>query len=591
MRLLTVGVLSATLLLAAPQSPVARIGEVDALAAFARLYGVVRYFYPSDTAAELDWDRFAVYGVSQVRGARDRDALIDVTARLFTALGPGIEVGATLGPPPAIGPRDASLVAWRYLGAGVSAAPPPGQIYRAERTNRARADALPRGMPTRSIEAFETYVPEAGVHADVDLGAGLRARVPLALSQEQAASRPGAERLAILQAVAARPPSDNGSDLDTRLADVIVAWNVFRHFYPYWTEVNALTRSDWDTELQPQLWRTLDSTPAAHRDVLAGLVAAIHDGHGRVVRQGETPAGRVPLQLRRLEGKVAITASAVAELPIGTVITRIDDVPVDQRLADLKQLVSGTEQWKEWRALQSVTMCERGAAVLLSVESAGGARTVPLVCGTAPVPREKRPSPVSEVSVGVWYVDLTRAKWDEVRTALPQIAEARGVVFDVRGYPTDAGIGLLPHLLGSAESDRWMHVGIVTGPFGRVAATHSIGWNLSPARPVVTGKRVFLTDGSAISYAESVMGYVADRLLGTIIGAPTAGANGNVATFTVPSGLTIGFTGMRVTRHDGRSQHHLMGVQPHIAMTRTLAGLTDGRDELLDRAVALILKP
>lgn len=36
--------------------------EVDNVSAFARLYGVVRYFYPSDAAAELDWDRFAAYG-------------------------------------------------------------------------------------------------------------------------------------------------------------------------------------------------------------------------------------------------------------------------------------------------------------------------------------------------------------------------------------------------------------------------------------------------------------------------------------------------------------------------------------------------
>lgn len=32
------------------------------LEAFARLYGYVRFFHPSDEAAALDWDRFAVYG-------------------------------------------------------------------------------------------------------------------------------------------------------------------------------------------------------------------------------------------------------------------------------------------------------------------------------------------------------------------------------------------------------------------------------------------------------------------------------------------------------------------------------------------------
>ena len=98
----------------------------------------------------------------------------------------------------------------------------------------------------------------------------------------------------------------------------------------------------------------------------------------------------------------------------------------------------------------------------------------------------------------------------------------------------------------------------------------------------------FLTDGRAISYAESVLGYVKDRKLATILGSTTAGANGNVVRFTVPGGFAVTFTGMRVTRHDGRTPHHLRGVEPDVPVRPTLAGVRGGRDEVLDRAVALI---
>ena len=40
---------------------------VSDLAAFARLYGLVRFFHPSDEASAIDWDRFAVHGVERVR--------------------------------------------------------------------------------------------------------------------------------------------------------------------------------------------------------------------------------------------------------------------------------------------------------------------------------------------------------------------------------------------------------------------------------------------------------------------------------------------------------------------------------------------
>lgn len=79
-----------------------------------------------------------------------------------------------------------------------------------------------------------------------------------------------------------------------------------------------------------------------------------------------------------------------------------------------------------------------------------------------------------------------------------------------------------------------------------------------------------------------------DHALGAIVGAATAGTNGNVATFDVPSGLQVRFTGMRVTRHDGKTPFHLIGVQPTVPVEPTLAGIKAGRDEVLERALVEI---
>jgi hypothetical protein len=121
-------------------------------------------------------------------------------------------------------------------------------------------------------------------------------------------------------------------------------------------------------------------------------------------------------------------------------------------------------------------------------------------------------------------------------------------------------MAILRHLIDEAESDRWMHVAKIVGPFYEIAGWKDYGWDLQPAEPQFSGTIVFLTDGRAISYAESVMGYVADRRLGTIVGGPTAGTNGNVAYFVTPGGFGVRFTGMRVTHHDGTSPFHLAGA-------------------------------
>ncbi|MDH4196883.1 MAG: S41 family peptidase, partial [Candidatus Aminicenantes bacterium] len=114
-----------------------------------------------------------------------------------------------------------------------------------------------------------------------------------------------------------------------------------------------------------------------------------------------------------------------------------------------------------------------------------------------------------------------------------------------------------------------------------------LGWGLPVLSPHIRGRVVFITDGRAISYAESVMGFVEHYKLGEIVGEPTAGANGNVNSFVLPGGFRITWTGMRVVKHDG-TQHHTIGIRPTIPLQPTVKGLREGRDELLEKALETI---
>jgi Peptidase family S41 len=734
--------IAATILLASPGPPAGR--EVDNVAAFARLYGVVRFFYPSDAAAALDWNRFAVHGVSRARTARSAADLAAVLKELVDPLGPGLEVGARLAPP---GPAVASsepLVAWRYLGAGFMAG---GGPYRAKRTHRASAGSIDgfitimqsipaealrgrsirlraqvrarataesgagalwlrvdrrnhalgffdnmsdrpireaewrayeiegpvaddaegvafgvmamgqttadfdavelatkevtgewtpvtvvdagfeaaegapggwfrsgRGLESATVsrpiggapqgaqylhigpppagvndeELFPEGAPSFGSHVDLDLGSGLKGRVPLTLSDEQAKEDPSrqaalARLRTSLAAVGGPGPTP---DLDQRLADVVVAWSVFQHFYPYWSEASV----DWNGRLLPRLTEAAAAlTREAQHDALRGLVADARDGHGRVGDSlDKTERGELPVRLAVVEGRLLVVSTGVpSEAPVGAVIKSIDGLPAADWLAQAMRLVSGTMQWRRVAAIRGLGSGARGATVKVVVDDGQRPRETTLRYGEAP-PEPKRPREIAELEAGLWYVDLTRVKMADLTPKLQALASARGVVFDLRGYPGDAGAGILPHLLAAPESDRWMHVAKIVGPFYQTAGWQDFGWDITPASPRITGKVVFLTDGGAISYAESVMGYVADAKLGTIVGSTTAGTNGNVATFMTPGGFNVALTGMRVTRHDGRSPFHLVGVVPDIAVAPTIAGLRAGGDEVLERAIEVV---
>ena len=583
-----VAILVSTVALTATTPAQAPTRETENLAAFTRLYGVVRYFYPSDAAAALDWDAFAIHGVRRIRTAANAASLETELKQLFGALGPGIEIARSLSAPPPAGTADATLVAWRYVGPAVG--PAPG-VYRGKRTNREMVVApAPPNAPTPPPfkgELVPETPPVTGAHVDVELGAGLRARVPLALSDEAAASAmKSAQFDALKSALGALQADRQEVDVDTRLADVVVAWSVFRQFYPYWKEAGV----DWETRLAPLLEAARPAaTRPAHRDRLRRLVADVRDGHGNVIDPRQTtPPPFVPVRLAIAEGQVVVTSSGSPEsLPVGAVVTAVDGNPSMKRITDLMELASGTTQWKQTRALREIATCDGAAARSLTVDNGRGGREVSVPCGTVQPPAEPRPQAVGELSDGIWYVDITRATMAQITPVLESLAKAPGVVFDLRGYPTDSGSRILPHLFEAAEQDRWMHIAKIVGPFGQYAGWHSVGWNVAPQAPRLSGRIVFMTDGRAISYSESVMGYIKDRKLATVVGSSTAGANGNVVRFTVPSGLAISFTGMRVTGHDGAAQLHLIGVPPDIPVSPTIAGIRQNRDEVLERALAV----
>ena len=66
--------------------------ELTNLRAFARLYGVLRFFHPSDEAAALDWNRYAVLGVARVRGARDVAELEAALEKLIVPIAPTVQI-------------------------------------------------------------------------------------------------------------------------------------------------------------------------------------------------------------------------------------------------------------------------------------------------------------------------------------------------------------------------------------------------------------------------------------------------------------------------------------------------------------------
>lgn len=109
-------------------------------------------------------------------------------------------------------------------------------------------------------------------------------------------------------------------------------------------------------------------------------------------------------------------------------------------------------------------------------------------------------------------------------------------------------------------------------------------------KPYLGDKQIiFLTDGRAISYAESIMLYIKGHHLATIIGQPTAGTDGDINELKLPGGIQTRWTGMKMINLDG-TQLYGIGVLPDIYVNQTIEGFKAGRDDVLEKAIELTKK-
>lgn len=572
-----------------PHEPPRALTErgTENLVALARLLGYIRYFYPSDAAASIDWDRFAVASVRRVEAAGDVDELRTILLEQFLSVAPTLElIAGSDSREPAPAPRP--LIAGgtrrvRWVHHSVSSPHPlSNSVYRSEREwtsiapDGAGVGALDPAWPLRKQVA-----PGLTAWLHTVLYADRAGTLPHVVPPPNTASA----------ALGGGEGSFSADDRATRLANVILAWNVFQHFYPYFDVVEV----DWQEELRRAL--TEAATKAGecnHLLTLRRMVAALGDGHGDVSHLCETGLRVPPVTLAWVEDSPVVTfvQDGLAGIRAGDRILRVDGRPAEEVLNEKIPFISAaTPQSRYYRGMQELLEGPSNSVVELLVEHISGHTAAVRLSRTTPSYEtlEQRPSMIAELRPGIWYIDLDRISTEQWTSVIPTLRGARGILFDLRGYPRNVSVSsVLPHLASIPLSSPQFHLPIVTRPDREeLRFQHRPTYTMSPREPYLLAPKIFLTDGRAISAAEWFLGIVEHFELGEIVGGATAGTNGNINPFHLPGGYEVVWTGARVLKHDG-SRHHGIGILPTIPVQRTREGIAAGRDELLERALELL---
>ncbi|GAA0877237.1 hypothetical protein GCM10009119_02050 [Algoriphagus jejuensis] len=374
--------------------------------------------------------------------------------------------------------------------------------------------------------------------------------------------------------------------LEFRIGNLINAWNVFQHFYPYFEETGV----DWEAALEESLLASFQSNEPGHLNELKLLTAKLKDNHVSVFSM-QSLFFAPPIRWEWIKKQLLITQvlDPTLNLKVGDQVEEIEGQSPEAYFAKIEAGISAASNgWLSYRAGIESLLGLQNSTMNIQVEGESIALTRDANYYQKQNELKAFQPKYRIIEEDIIYLNLDLVPMDTINLLMPQLEKSRAIIADLRGYPTGGNHQLIQHLLSKPDKDKWMEVAQLIYPDQEEPAgfTES-GWDLSPTKPYLGAKKIiFITDAQAVSYAESYMGFIEAHDLATIVGQPTSGTNGNINQFDLPGGYRITFTGMRVVKHDG-SKFHGVGILPDVYVEKTTEGVKAGTDEFLEMAIKL----
>jgi hypothetical protein len=369
-------------------------------------------------------------------------------------------------------------------------------------------------------------------------------------------------------------------------------WNIVQYWYPN----REIVGENWNDVLGDTIaGATLARTPADYQRQLLALIARVHDTHANLWSSlaARPPVGgcQLPLALRFIGDKPVVLDGGQG-FERGDVITTLDGVSVTSLVRDWSPYYAASNDPTRLRDIARFMTRGACSTVRVDVERLGKPMTieatrVPSPQQTSPLTHDLPGEPFRKLADGtVAYLKLSNIKAADVPGYLEAAASTKGLVIDIRNYPSDFVVFALGNLLagGTVPFARFTNIDLANPGAFQWGPTIS----LNPKAPRFAGKVVVLVDEISQSQAEYTA--MAFRAAGaTIVGSTTAGADGNVSAIPLPGGLSTMISGLGVFYPDKRPTQRI-GIVPDVDVKPTIDGIRLGKDEVLDAALRLIVK-
>jgi C-terminal processing protease CtpA/Prc len=527
-------------------------GQIESLAVLGQVWGFLKYHHPRIAAGELHWDYELFRVLPAVLAATDPRS------------------------------RNAELLVWaRKLGspAACDACAPPA----------ADAHLLP---PLDWIRDGSRLGPELAAHLSAVHRGRATDKEHFYISAQRGVGNPIFRNEAVH---AAEVP-----DVGYRLLALFRFWNMVSYWFPY----RDVIGEDWDRVLREMVPRFVAADDSdAYRLATLALAARVNDTHANVwnALDVQPPRGdcRLPIAVRFVEDRPVIVDPALdgsetsSDLRRGDVIVALDGRPVESLIAEWSPYYPASNQPSRRRDIAREMTRGPCESVALGVEREGAPHLfradrvkVDETALRAQFTHDRPGDAFQKLADDVAYLKLSSVELSQVEGYLERARGTRGWVIDIRNYPS----AFVVFELGRRFVDE-------PTPFARFTVPDlgnpgAFSWGepltLTPHVERYQGKVTILVDEVSLSNAEYTAMALRAGPRALVVGSTTAGADGNVSSIVLPGGLQTQISGIGVFYPDRRPTQRV-GIVPDIVVEPTIAGIRDGRDEVLERALREIL--
>ena len=390
-------------------------------------------------------------------------------------------------------------------------------------------------------------------------------------------------------------------DAGFRLLSLYRYWNIVQYYNPN----RNLIGENWNNVLPEFIPKFVDAAnELEYKKAALALIGRINDTHANIWSKDDAlekfrGLNFAPVGVTFVEDEAVVTRiwdQALADgsgLKIGDVIKTINGRKVSDIVKERLDLSPASNYPTKLRDIAQTLLRTNESFLQIKYERGGATGDARLECfppDKLTIDRTelfaKKIPPFKLIGSDIAYLYPGSLKREEITKIIPEIAKTKGLIIDLRCYPSDFIVFSLGEFLMPKPTSfvKFSNGSILTPGLFTLTDELQVGKENSDH---YKGKVVILVNEITQSSAEYTTMAFRSAPRAVVVGSTTAGADGNVSPFFLPGGISTMISGIGVYYPDGRDTQRV-GIVPDVVVKPTVKGIREGKDEVLEKAITLI---